>query len=222
MTRSEIVQRFRDQNPEIPSRVISDTVLHSWLADGDKEFCAETRCIVDQGTTIETEEDEQYWDLAAEISNFYDIDKTSASGVTYNGKALKYISMSELDVESLNWRARDSGTPTSWFRRGTYLWVDRPIDSEEDDIVVYSCLISNDWVTDIAPYNALSYLEPFSPAMILYLTKRAKAKVGKPEEAAAAAQEYGIYMAWAKKQLGGMRFGAIRFVPRISLRGRRR
>lgn len=221
MIRSEIVQMFRDQCPEIPSRVISDTTLYSWLQAGDKEFCAETRCIVDQGTTIETAEDEQYWDLTAEITDFYDIDKTSASGVTYNGKALKYKSMAELDIESKNWRARDSGTPQSWFRRGKYLWVDRPIDSNEYDIVVYSSLLSNDWTTDIAPYNAIQTLEPFHPAMILYLIKRAKAKVGKPEEAIAAYQEYASYLKWAKVQLGATRFGAIHFIPKFKIMRRR-
>ena len=222
MIRSEIIQKFRDENPEITSRVLTDTTLNSWLQAGDKEFCCETRCIVDQGTTITTVANEQYWDLTAEITNFYDIDKTSASGVTYNGKALKYKAMSELDIESNNWRARDAGIPQSWFRRGKYLWVDRKVDSAADDIVVYSALLSNDWITDIAPYNALAYLEPFHPAMVLYLTKRAKAKVGKPEEAMAAAQEYASYLIWAKKQLGATRFGAIHLVPRISLRGRRR
>lgn len=222
MIRSEIVQMFRDQNPEITSRVISDTTLNSWLQVGDKEFCAETRCIVDQGTTIVTVANEQYWDLTAKIPNFYDIDKTSASGVTYNGRALKYKSMAELDGESLNWRARDAGTPQSWFRRGKYLWVDRKIDSAADDIVVYSSLLSNDWITDVAPYNSESMLEPYHPAMVLYLIKRAKAKVGKPEEAIASAQEYASYIMWAKKQIGSTRFGAIHFVPRVSLRGRRR
>ena len=222
MTRSEIVQMFRDQNPEIPSRVISDTTLHSWLQVGDKEFCAETRCIVDQGTTITTVANEQYWDLTAKITNFYDIDKTSASGVTYNGKALKYKAMSELDIESINWRARAAGTPQSWFRRGKYLWVDRKIDSAVDDIVVYSSLLSTDWTTDVSPYSQLSYLEPYHNGMVLYLIKRAKAKVGKPEEAIAAYQEYSSYLKWCKVQLGATRFGAIRFVPRISLRGRRR
>lgn len=211
MTRSEIVEMFRQICPEIPSRVISDTTLNAWLVLGDKEFCAETRCIVDQGTTITTVADEQYWDLTSKITNFYDIDKTSASGVTYNGKALEYATMAELDMDSINWRAKDAEIPKKWFRRGKYLWVDRKIPTAADDIVVYSVLLSNDWTTDIAPYNELSYLENFHTAMVLYLIKRAKAKVGKPEEAISAAQEYGLYLAWAKKQLGGTTYGPVFF-----------
>ena len=129
--------------------------------------------------------------------------------------------MAELDVENNNWRAKAAGVPTIWFRRGKYLWVDRKIDSAADDLVVYSALSSDAWTLDVAPYNALSHLEPFHPAMVLYLKKRAKAKVGKPEEAAAAHQEYSLYLEWAKKELGGTRFGAIHFTPRVSLRGRR-
>lgn len=215
MIRSEIVDKFRQENSEIPSRVISDAVIESWLIQGDKEFCAETRCIVDQGSLITTVVNEQYWDLEAEIPKFYDIDIQSTSGVTYNAKALIKTSMSELDMESKSWRARNAGVPKKWFRRGKYLWFDRKVDSAADDIVVYSVLISDDWTTDIQPYNDLDYLSPFHSAMVLYLTRRAKAKVGKPEEAMAAQAEYSGYMKWARSQLGSTRFGEIYFRKRI-------
>ena len=215
MIRSEIIDIFRQENPEIPSRVISDTVLEDWLALGDKEFCAETRCIVDQGTTITTVSGEQYWDLTVEIPNFYDIDKTSASGVTYNGKTLEYASMPELDAESKSWRSRSAGVPQKWFRRGNYLWFDRAVDSEADDIVVYSCLLSNDWITDVAPFNEIKSLEPFHASMVLYLTAKAKAKVGKPEEAIKAQAEYSAFVKWCKVQLGSTRFGKIQFVKKV-------
>jgi hypothetical protein len=217
MIRSDIIERFRTECPEIPSRVIPDALLYDWCADGDKEFCAETRCIVDQdGTTITTVEDEYYWDLTAEISNFYDVDDYPGSGVLYNGKRLTKCTMADLDNESLNWRARGSGVPKKWYRRGKYLYLDRKIDSAIDDLIIYAVLISTDWTTDVAPYNQLTYLEPFHPAMILYLKKRAKAKVGKPEEAIAAAQEYGAYLNWAKKQLGGNKFSSVYFQPKES------
>lgn len=215
MIRSEILQMFRDENTDIPSRVIADTVLQEWLVVGDKEFCAETRCIVDVGTTITTVVNEQFWDLEAEIPKFYDIDIQSTSGVTYNAEALKKTSMSELDMESKSWRSRSAGVPKKWFRRGKYLWFDRKVDSAADDIVVYSVLISDDWITDIQPYNALDYLSPFHSAMVLYLTRRAKAKVGKPEEAAAALAEYGAYMKWCRSQLGATNFGEIYFRKRV-------
>jgi hypothetical protein len=192
------------------------------LQQGDKEFCAETRCIVDQaGTTITTLENEYYWDLSAEITNFYDIDDYPGSGVVYNGRRLTKTTMGELDSDNINWRANSSGVPKKWFRRGKYLYLDRKVDSAVDDLIVYAVLISNDWTTDIAPYNALAHLEPFHPAMILYLTKRAKAKVGKPEEAMAAAQEYMSYLSWAKKQLGGNKFGPIHFTPKSRVMRRR-
>jgi len=223
MIRSEIIQQFRDICPEIPSRVISDVTLNAWCLTGDKNFCAITRCIVDQdGTTITTAEDDQYFDLEVEITNFYDIDTWPGSGVLYNNKKLDKTTMAELDIDSSSWRDNDSGTPKKWYRRGKYLYLDRPIDSNAYDIKVYAVLISDDWNTDIAPYNTLSSLEPYHDAMVLYLTKRAKAKVGKPEEAAAAENEYLLYCKWAKTQIGGNKFGAIHFVPKISLRGNRR
>jgi len=215
MIRSEVIDRFRQENPEIPSRVIADAILESWLTQADHEFCAETRCIVDQGTTITTVANEQYWDLEAEVSKFYDIDIQSTSGVTYNAEALIKTSMSELDMESKSWRARPAGVPKKWFRRGKYLWFDRKVDSAADDIVVYSVLISDNWITDIQPYNALDYLAPFHSAMVLYLTMKAKSKIGKEEEALKARAEYFAYTKWCKSVLGSNRFGEIYFRKKV-------
>jgi len=215
MIRSEVIDQFRQENTEIPSRVISDAVLEAWLKTGDKEFCSETRCIIDQGTTITTVANEQYWDLTTEIAKFYDIDMKSTSAVTYNGKALVKSSMSELDMESKEWRARPAGIPLKWFRRGKYLWFDRKVDTAADDIVVYSVLVSDDWTTDIQPYNNLDYLRPFHQAMVLYLTKKAKNKIAKEEEAIRANLEYQSYIKWCRSQLGTTQFGEIYFRKRI-------
>jgi hypothetical protein len=216
MIRSEIIQMFRDECPEIPSRVIGDTTLNAWCLVGDKEFCADSRCIVDQdGTTITTVANEQYYDLTAEITNFYDIDDCPGSGVLYNGKRLKKATMAELDLEAPNWRARDAGTPRKWYRRGKYLYLDRKIGTDAEDLIIYSVLISTDWSTDVAPFNELTNLEPYHYAMVLYLVKKAKAKVGKPEEAVAAQAEYNAYMRWAKGQLGGNKYGSVFFRRKI-------
>ena len=215
MIRSDIVARFREEMPEATSRVVSDAVLYSWLELADKSFCAETRCIVDQGTTITTTSGEQYWDLNTKITNFYDIDMRATSGVTYNGKALTYKSMAELDFETPNWRSKTAGIPKYWFRRGKYLWVDRKVDSAADDIVVYASLISDDWNADVTPYNSLPELEPYHEAMLLNIIYRAKAKIAKPEEALAALQMYKSYVAWAISQLGGTRCGTVFFRKKI-------
>jgi hypothetical protein len=212
MTRSEIIQMFRDEFPDLPSRVISDTTLNSWCLLADKAFCAITRCIVDQdGTTITTTEDDQYYDLASEITNFYDIDDYPGSGVLYNGKRLTKTTMSALDVESPNWRARDSGTPKKWYRRGKYLYLDRKIDANAEDLIIYSVLLSDDWNTDVAPFNQLSHLEPYHEAIGYYLAERAKGKIAKPEEAVTKGNKFLDYCNWAKKQIGGNISGPIYF-----------
>lgn len=212
MIRSEVIDMFRAECPEITERVISDTVLYNWCLLGDKKFCAETRCIVDQdGTTITTAENEQYWDLTSEISNFFDIDDWPGSGVVYNNKRLIKATMAELDIDDENWRARSSGIPRKWYRRGKYLYLDRPIDSSADDLIIYAVLVSDDWDSDVSPYNQLTYLEPYHEGMVLYLISRAKAKVAKPEEALKAQAEYTAYVNWAKRQLGGNKIGPIYF-----------
>lgn len=218
MIRSEIVQMFRDENPEIPSRVINDTTLNGWCLLADKQFCAATRCIVDQdGTEWDSAEDDEYYDLTDKITNFFDIDDYPGSGVLYNNKRLEKATMAELDQESASWRDRESGTPKKWYRRGKYLYLDRPIDTASIKVKVYAVLRSTDWSTDVEPFNQLEYLEPYTEAITLYLAKRAKAKIGKPEEAAAAQKEWVDYLAWAKQQLGANKFSPIYFRKKDSI-----
>jgi len=208
---------FRDDNPEITSRVISDSTLYNWCEVGDKEFCAETRCIVDQdGTAWNTAVNDESYDLTSKITNFYDIDEWPGSGVLYNGKKLTKATMAELDLDAINWRARSAGTPKKWYRRGKYLYLDRPIDTVGTNYMrVYAVLISDDWDSDVAPYNALTYLEPFHFGMVLYLQKRAKAKVGKEEESARAQAEYNAFVQWSKRQLLGNKSGPIYFRRKV-------
>ena len=42
MNRTQIISRFREDNPEITTRVITDAVLQEWLKIGNLEFAC--RC----------------------------------------------------------------------------------------------------------------------------------------------------------------------------------
>ena len=211
MNRTEIIRRFRTENPEIPERVITDPLLHDWCLDGDKEVCAITRCIVDQdGTEITTVEDDEYYDLITQITNFYDIDEYPGGGVTYNDKRIDKTSIAELDFKSPNWRNRDSGTPKAYYRRGKFLYLDRPVDSNVYTLKVYAVLISNDFDDDDkTPYNQLSYLEPFHNGINKYLQWKAKEQIGK--EGSKARGEFVNYTTWMKSEIGGGKFSAIQF-----------
>ena len=215
MTRLELITKFRGESPEITDVRISDTLLELWLEEGNREICAQTRCIVDQdGTTIVTAENDEHFDLTDEIDKFFMIDTYSGSGVTYNGKKLEEKTMAQLDEESPNWRARSSGTPKAFYQRGKWLYLDRPIDSSAHDIKVYAILIPDDFDgDDKTPYNELTHLEPYHYALIYYLQKRAKMKIGKTGEETKFLQEYDAYIAWMKKDLVGARSGVIRFKP---------
>jgi len=179
-----------------------------------------TRCIrKNLPETIGTTEDEQYWDLTSEITNFYDIDEYPGGGVYYNNKALKKTTIAELNMRSSTWLDRGSGTPKKYFRRSAYLWVDRPIDSNEYDIKVYAVLKPNDFDSDAdEPYNELSYLEPFHYGGIgRYLMWQAKLKLRKFEEAAIAQKEFLSYCGRMKKQLSGGLYGPISIRNRSTL-----
>ena len=211
MTRSEIIQMFRDECPEITSRVITDTTLQGWCLFGDKRFCAETRCITDQnGTEWNTAVNDTNYDLTSKITSFYDIDTWPGSGVLYDGEPIEHATMAELDLDSYKWRARSAGIPKKWYRRGKYLYLDRPA-SAVVKVKVFSVLVSDDWNADVAPFNALDYLEPYHEAMVLYLVMQAKAKIEKPEDAIRSATEYVAYVQWVKKQLGGNKGGPVYF-----------
>lgn len=216
MTRLEILTRFREENPEITDRVLTDIVLNSWQLIGNQEICARARLIVDQdGTTIETAENDQSFDLTNEIDKFYSIDDYPGGGVTYNDKRLDKTTIAKLDSEALSWRSRASGTPREYYVRGKWLYLDRPVGSDEEDIKIYSVLIADDFDDDNkTPYNQITMYEPYHPGMIFYLTWRAKTKVGKPEDAARAKQEYLDYIQWVRREVGGMKYGPIFLQPK--------
>ncbi len=199
---------FRTENPEITTRVISDALLDSWLLIGNLEVCAETRCIVDtDGITIGTTENDTTYDLTSEISNFFDIDEYPGGGVTYNGKRIEEKTMAQLDHEKPNWRGNSSGTPESYYRRGKSIFFEKAIDDNAYDIKVYSVLIPEAFDNDSkTPYNEQTWLEPYHYAMVLFLQKKAKMKVGKTNEEAKALQEYASYIVWMRKMIGGGKY----------------
>lgn len=215
MTRSEIIDIFRQECPEVTDRVVTDTVLGTWCEVGDKEVCARARLIVDQdGTTITTSENAEYYDITAYVSNFYAIDEYPGGGVTYDGVRLEKTTIAELDAEDENWRDNVAGTPEKYYMRGKYIYFDCPIDSDTHDVKVYAVLISNDFDDDNKkPFNEITMYEPFHYAMVLYLIMRAKFKVGKPEEREAARAEYEGYINWIKKETGGMKYASISLHP---------
>jgi len=217
MNRTEILETFRVENPELTERVITDSALQSMCLEGNKDVCKRARCIVgEDGTTISTTEDDERYDLTDEIDRFYDIDTFPGSGVLYNGVHLDKVTMAELDEEDENWRARSSGTPEKYYRRGKYLCLDRPIDSNAEDIIVYAVLKPDDFdAADKTPYDELDYLEPYHYALVLYLKWKAKLKIGKTSEGTAAGKEYLMYIKDMIKQLGGNKYGNIRFKPRV-------
>lgn len=217
MTRLEIETKFREENSEITANVVSAATLHSWCLVGDKEICAKARLIVTNGT-IDAVSGTASYDLTT-LTKFYDIDSIPGGGVSRvdtsgNEKRLDMYSKSQLDQESPSWRTASSGTPKKYFRRGKYISFYPKPDSTINYFNVDYVAISDDFNNDnIIPFNQLTYLEPFHPALVFYLTWRAKAKVGKPEEAASAKLSYDMYVAWMRKEIGGGKSGPIQFVP---------
>lgn len=216
MTRSDIESTFRSENPSITTRALGTALLHNWCLVGDKQVCAMARCIVDQdGTVIETAEDEKSYDLTEEIPNFYDIDEYPGGGVTYDDKKIIETTLAKLYRDHPSWRGRAAGTPQEYYRRGPWLHMDRAIDSNEEDLKVYAVLVSDDFDDDEkTPFNELSYLEPFHEAVVKYLTWRAKQKVGKRPDSDKAFAEFTAYVKWMRSEINKTKYGPIRYEAR--------
>jgi hypothetical protein len=219
MTLSEIITMFRTENPEITDRVISDALLKQWAKTGDKEICAITRCIVTDATFSSVATTSVYttrYNLTSQINKFYDIDDYPGGGVSFDDDPLEKTTIAELDQLTPNWRTRSAGTPKKYYRRGQYLYFDRPVQTAGLEIRVYAVLISNDFTDDNQePYNELSYLEPFHYGINKYLQWKAKEKVGKPNEGLKAKSEFFEYANWMKKMIGGGKYSPIRYEKKL-------
>lgn len=216
MTRLEIITRFREENPEITSRVVTDAVLNTWCLVANQEICARARLIVNDGTFAAVENEDAY-DLNSRLTNFFDIDEIPGGGVSIIDddsleKRLIKTTIAELDDKSSSWRTSASARPRYFYRRGKYIHL-YPIPNDTiATIHVYYVQIPDDFDDDAeTPYNQLTHLEPFHYGIVKYLTWRAKSKVGKPEDAARAMTEYDAYIQWIKKEVGGGKYGPVYF-----------
>lgn len=215
MTREELRQRFRAENPEITDRVITDTVLNVWLQIANEEVGCETRCIMSNTpTVIDSIEDQQYYDLESNILRFFDIDDMPGGGVYYDDVPLTKKSAAEMNHIKRSWRTQDSGTPKYYWRRGKYLWFDKAPDDDDVEIAIDSILIPNSLTNDTQkPFNEIGNLQVYSEALSKYLQWRCKQKVGKQDEAVIAYNDYLKYVVWMKKRVKAAKLGSISIQP---------
>lgn len=216
MTGTEIIAAFREANPEITDRVVTDAVLSTWLKEGNMHVATRCRLIVGDGTFNSVVNVSRY-DVTNEIDKFFDIDEFPGGGVSYDDKKLTHTTIAELDRRTPSWRTASSGTPRQYYRRGQYIYFEKPPDAV-NEIKVYAVLTPDDFTgAETEPFNQLTYLRPFHYSLVFYLTMRAKMKVGKDVEQASARAEFEGYINWVKKEIGGGKYGTIQFVPQNKL-----
>lgn len=218
MTRAQIISQFRSENPEITARAIDDPVLNNWCLAGDKIVCALSRCIVSDvefHSVTSTSVYSTKYDLANLISKFQDIDDFPGGGVSFDNVPLTKTTVAELDAETPTWRKRSAGTPTKYYRRGNFLYFDRPVKTSALDIRVYVVLVSDDFDNDNkTPFNQLTFLEPYHNAINKYLQWQAKISKGEPQDALKAEQDFYGFIKTMTKNIGGGKYSPIRFEPR--------
>lgn len=217
MTREEIIAMFRADNPKITTRVINNAKLHNWCKLGDKEISAQSRCIISDFIITSIASTSVYltrYDLSAEKAKFYDIDDYPGGGVSFDDEPLGRTSVAELDEEDSRWRTRGAGTPDKYYRRGRWLYFDRPIEDADLEIRVYAALISDDFDDDSeSPFNSLLHLEPFHGSILKYLEWRMQQTVGKRQDAMKARAELDDYIRWMRKEISGGRVTPMQFRP---------
>lgn len=219
MIMSDIIQRFRDENPELDANVISDATLMSWLLDGDLETCTRVRLINSEGTQITAVANQSTYDLTNTTSLFLDIDESVGGGLAYyntsgNYKRIYPVTKAWLDNNNAQWRTASSGTPRYYYRYGKNIVVYPKPDSTISYFTVDLILLSNPFNNlNIMPFNQLPYLAPFHASLKLYLMWRAKIKIGKSEESDTALKAYSAYTDWMIKTIGGGKYGPMEFRP---------
>lgn len=221
MLMSDIIQRFRDENPELDATVIPDATLMAWLLIGDSEICTKCRLINSQNNIITPVVNQSAYDLTLTSTSFLDIDEMPGGGVVvfYNDNSTSYKRLTKvtkgwLDNNNSQWRIAGQGKPLYYYRYGQYLNLYPSPDDTVTKITVDLILISNPFNNlNIMPFNQLPYLVNFHYGLVLYLTWRAKAKVGKQEESDTAFKLYDMYVQWMIKLVGGGKYGPIEFRP---------
>jgi hypothetical protein len=219
MLMSDIIQRFRDENPELDANVIPDATLMSWLLIGDQEVCMKARLIIQEGVNITAVQGQNTYNLLTLNPLFFDISEQPYGGICQFNTSTSYKRLTKrtkawLDVNNAQWRIASQGTPRYYYRSGQNIIVyptpDNTITKFTADIVLLSNPFNN---LNIMPYNQLPYLAPFHYALVLYLAWRGKVKVGKDEESDTALKAYAGYVEWMIKTLYGGKFDEIEFRP---------
>lgn len=216
---SDIIQRFRDENPEIDANVISDATLMTWLLIGDQEVCMKARLIIQEGSSVVSVQGKNTYDLTKLSALFFDISEQPGGGVCQFNSSTTYKRLTKktkawLDVNVSQWRTASQGTPRYYYRSGQNIVVYPTPDNTIINFTVDLVLLSNPFNNlNIMPFNQLPYLAPFHYALVLYLTWRAKVKVGKDEESDTALKAYSGYVEWMIKTIGGGKFDEIEFRP---------
>lgn len=211
MTRLELRQKFRAENPEITSRVVTDSELNEWMKTANQEICCETRCIVTNATqTFNSTINVQFYDLESRITRFYDIDDMPGGGVYYNNLPLEKSSPAQMNLIKKSWKSSEAGTPKRYWRRGKYLWFDVKPSASNVTIGVDCILYPEDFDGDSEePFDGLDHLQVYSDGINKYLQYRSKDKVGKDDEGLKAQKRYLDYVAWMKKRVSGAKFSSI-------------
>lgn len=219
MIMQDIINRFREENPELDANVIPDATLMSWLLDGDLETCTKVRLINQEGLVIPAISGQSTYDMTVVSPLFLDIDESVGGGIVYYNSSGQYkriekVSKAFLDNNNAQWRTASAGTPRWYYRYGKNVVFYPKPDSTITNFTVDLILLSNPFNNlNIMPFNQLPYLAPFHSSLKLYLMWRAKIKIGKAEEADTSLKAYGAYTDWMLKTIGGGRYGVMEFRP---------
>jgi hypothetical protein len=169
--RTELYNNLRLQS-DTEVGVFGTTAFRTEMLNrGMKDFVRRTRCLKTSGTFLSIAEQQEY-DMATLFTDFLQFD--SQGGLLFNGRRLKWTSLSEMDlVSGDDWRAR---TSTEWpkkyyVRARRYCGLlDKPDTSDITCTAFYLVRPDDMAADDDLPFNEDPTLEEYYEAPLLYAT----------------------------------------------------
>jgi hypothetical protein len=211
MTRQEIRERFRQENPDITLRTIDDATLNLWIDEGQMDMASTCKFIVDD-LTFTTSASVLSYDLSTLSDRFFTIDDKT-SGIFYDDELLLQASAAQLANKDRKFKQNTTGTPKYWYRRKNIIYLDKYPQASKT-LVIPCVLFTNDITSDSdIPFDSLAYLSPIHYGLVAYLSWNAKVKLGKKDEASLSFQKYQLYLEKGKQLIDANRLGTVYLSP---------
>ena len=169
MTLTQMLAEFRIRLPLCTSTRVSDAILTRWLNEAQGIMCRKTGCLATKSYCATVSGQAEY-DIPTDLLMI-----TPDGGVQYYDTSatdyhkLQAVTMDWLDQHVGDWRNAGSGTPTSYYRRGSVIGVYPKPNTTGDKIYIYYWEDASNMTADgDEPFNDEERLRPYHDLLLIY------------------------------------------------------